>query len=178
MTKSYLKGLVAAALGVALLAAPAAAQIGWSVGAGMTMPQGDFGDGADNGFHGMAAGTFTLPASPIKIRADFGYHTMNASEDLVGPDADVSFNLITVSGDAQWSFMPGPLSPYLIGGVTWGSASVGGDDAPDVDSESDFGFNLGGGLDFGLGALKLFAEARYFSVGDSDFLPITVGIHF
>jgi opacity protein-like surface antigen len=177
MTKSFLKGIVAAALGVALLAAPAAAQIGWSVGAGMTMPQGDFGDAADNGFHGMAAATFTLPASPIKIRADFGYHTMAASEDLVGT-ADVSWNMMTLSGDAQWTIMPGPLSPYLIGGVTWGSLGVGGDDAPDVDSESDFGFNLGGGLDFGLGALSLFAEARYFSVGDADFLPLTVGIKF
>jgi opacity protein-like surface antigen len=175
MTKSFLKGLVAAALGVALLSAPAAAQVGFSVGAGLTMPQGDLGDGAESGFHGLAAATSTLPAAPIKIRADFGYHTMPADEDLFG---DMSFNMMTLSGDAQWSFMPGPLSPYVIGGVTWGSASLGGDDAPDVDSESDFGFNVGGGLDFGLGALKLFAEARYFSVGDSDFLPITVGIHF
>jgi hypothetical protein len=55
---------------------------------------------------------------------------------------------------------------------------VGGDDAPDVDAETDMGFNIGGGLDFGLAALKLFAEARYFSVGDADFLPITVGLRF
>jgi opacity protein-like surface antigen len=138
------------------------------------MPQGDAADASDNGFHGMAAATFTLPAAPIKIRADFGYHTMASSDDAL----DISSNLITVSGDAQWTIIPGPLSPYLIGGATWGSSSLGGDDAPDVDSESDFGFNVGGGLDFGLGPLKLFAEARYFSVGDADFLPITVGIHF
>ncbi|HEY3492795.1 MAG TPA: outer membrane beta-barrel protein [Solirubrobacterales bacterium] len=177
MTKSFLKGLVAAAVGIALLAAPAAAQIGWSLGAGLTMPQGDFGDGAESGFHGMAGATFSIPAAPIKIRADFGYHMLPASEDLVG-DADVSFNMITVSGDAQWTIMPGPLSPYLVGGLTWGSMGVGGDDAPDVDAETDMGFNIGGGLDFGLAALKLFAEARYFSVGDADFLPITVGLRF
>lgn len=176
MIKSVLKGSLIVALGAVLFAAPASAQIGWSVGLGMTMPQGDLGDGAVNGFHGLGAATFTLPAAPIKIRGDFMYHTLGADEDVVA--GDISFNLITVSGDAQWTIMPGPLSPYVIGGFTWGSASVGGDDAPDSDSESDIGFNLGGGLDFGLGALKLFAEARYFSVGDSDFLPITVGIHF
>jgi opacity protein-like surface antigen len=174
MTKSFLKGFVAAALGVALLAAPAAAQIGWSVGGGITMPQGDLSDGAASGFHGLAAATFSLPAAPIKIRADFAYNTMGSEDDAI----DAAFNLMTVSGDAQWTIMPGPLSPYLIGGVTWGSASCGGDDCASDESESDFGFNLGGGLDFGLGALNLFAEARYFSVGEADFLPITLGIKF
>lgn len=173
MIKSILKTVALSSLAIVLVAAPAAAQIGWSIGLGPTLPQGDLGDGAKSGFHGMAGATFSLPAAPIKIRADAGYHTMKSEAD-----DEISLNLITVSGDAQWSFMPGPLSPYVIGGVTWGSASLGGDNAPDVDAENDFGFNVGGGLDFGLASLKLFAEARYFSVGDSDFLPITVGIHF
>lgn len=169
MIKSILKGLVLSAI----IAVPASAQIGWSLGLGPTLPQGDLGDGTKTGFHGMAGATFSIPAAPIKIRADFAYNTMKSEAD-----DNLSLNVMTVSGDAQWSFMPGPLSPYLIGGVTWGSADLGGSSAPDVSAETDFGFNVGAGLDFGLGPLKLFAEGRYFSVGDSDFLPITVGLHF
>ena len=174
MIKSILKGLVLSSLAVLLAAAPAAAQIGWSIGAGATLPQGDYGDVVGTGWHAMGAATFSIPASPIKIRADVAYHSNAASDDAV----DITENIIAVSGDAMFSFAPGPISPYLLGGVTWGSASLSGDDAPDVDSESDFGYNIGGGLNFGLGPLKLFAEARWMSIGDVDIVPVTLGIHF
>ena len=160
MTKSFLKGLVAAALGVALLAAPAAAQIGWSIGAGVSMPNAD---GAENGFHGMGAATFGLGPAPIKIRADVMYHAFDGASTL------------GVDGDAMWHFMPGPLSPYAIGGLSWGTTSIDGID----ESESDFGWNLGGGLDFGISALSFFAEARYLKLGDGDgIIPVTVGLRF
>jgi opacity protein-like surface antigen len=122
----------------------------------------------------MGAATFTLPALPVKIRADVGYHSNPSADDAV----DITENIISVSGDAMFSFAPGPISPYILGGVTWGSASLGGDDAPSTESSTDFGYNIGGGLNFGLGPLKLFAEARWMSIGDADMVPITVGIHF
>jgi opacity protein-like surface antigen len=111
----------------------------------------------------MGAATFTLPALPIAIRADVMYHSFDGASTL------------GVDGDAKWNIIPGPLSPYAIGGLSWGSTSI---EALD-ESESDFGWNLGGGLDFGISKLSFFAEARYLKLGDGDGIyPITLGLRF
>lgn len=174
--KGIVKGLVAAGLGLVLVAAPANAQIKWNIGLGATMPQGDFGDAFKMGFHAMGAATFGLTGAPIGIRADAVYNINKC--DIAGC-GNITSNLLTVSGDAVYSFPGVGVKPYLLGGVTWGRASLGGSDAPSgLDAETDFGFNLGGGVDFGMGGMMAFAEARYFTVGDADFLPITVGVRF
>ena len=156
---------------VTLVAAPAQAQIAWSVGAGISSPNGDLSDAVKTGFHGMLAGDFKLTGSPISIRGDAMYSTF--SNKVSGGD---SFNTISVSGDAKYGFAPGPVSPYILGGPSWVHSSSGGN------SSSKIGFNVGGGVNFGMSALKLFVEARYFSVSDngvkSNWIPITVGIHF
>ena len=160
MTKRFLLSVFGVGAALALVAAPANAQIKWSVGAGVTHPTTS---GADNGFHGLAAAAFTLPAAPIGIRVDGMYHTWSNA------------TTIGVDGDATYSFAPGPISPYVLGGVSWGRSKVDGF----ADATTDFGWNAGGGINFGLSALKLFAEARYLKIGDGDALiPITVGIHF
>ena len=64
-----------------------------------------------------------------------------------------------------------------MGGVTWASLKCSGDDCISDESESDVGFNVGGGLRFS----SLFVEARYVSIGGNvgaDFVPITIGFHF
>lgn len=158
MIKSILKGLVLSSLAIALLAIPASAQIGWSLGAGITQP-----DAGDNGWHAMGAATFTLPALPIAIRADAMYHSFDGA------------SIIGVDGDAKWNIIPGPLSPYAIGGLSWGSTSV---DAID-ETNSDFGWNLGAGLDFGISKLSFFGEVRWVTLGDADaIMPITIGLRF
>ena len=158
MRKLFVRSAVVAGL-VLAATTTASAQIKWQVGAGITHLTAS---GADDGFHGMGAATFSLPAAPIKIRADGMYHTFDG------------LSMITVSGDAVYGFAPGPISPYVLGGLTWGRSKPDG-----VDAQTDFGWNLGGGINFGLGALKAFAEARYMKVGDGDgFYPITVGLHF
>jgi len=160
MIKSILKGLVLSSVAILLVAAPAAAQIGWSLGAGISKPSTD---GADNGWHALGAATFTLPALPIAIRADAIYHSFNGA------------SIIGVDGDAKWNIIPGPLSPYAIGGLSWGSTSFDGGG----DAVTDFGWNLGGGLDFGLSKLSFFAEARYVTLGGNDgIIPITLGLRF
>jgi opacity protein-like surface antigen len=160
MTKRILLSVFGVAAALALVAAPANAQIKWSVGAGISHPTTS---GADNGFHGMAAAAFSLPAAPIGIRVDGMYHSWTNS------------SMIGVDGDATYGFAPGPISPYVLGGLSWGQSKVDGISG----SSSDFGWNVGGGINFGLSALKLFAEARYMKIGDGDALiPITVGIHF
>jgi len=171
MIKGIVKGLVLGGLALVLTATAAQAQIGWSVGAGISSPSGDLGDGVKTGFHGLGAADFKLTGAPISIRADAMYNTF--SNKASGGDA---FNIFSISADAKYGFAPGPVSPYILGGPSWNNSSSGGN------SSSKIGFNLGGGINFGMSALKLFAEVRYFSVSDNGFkttwIPITVGIHF
>jgi hypothetical protein len=55
-------------------------------------------------------------------------------------------------------------------------------DCDDCDFDTEFGFNVGGGLNFNLGTLQTFAELRYHVVSVDDFdanhLPIVFGIKF
>jgi opacity protein-like surface antigen len=65
-----------------------------------------------------------------------------------------------------------------------------GDDVEGSDSDTNFGVNGGAGLDFGLGNLAAFVEARYHAVfggtvdpetlddATASFVPITIGIRF
>jgi len=160
MIKSILKGLVLSSVAVALVAAPAAAQIGWSLGGGVSMPSTD---GAENGWHALGAATFALPALPIGVRADVMYTAFDGA------------SILGVNADAKWNILPGPLSPYAIGGLSWGSTSI---EALD-ESQSDFGYNFGAGLDFGISKLSFFAEYRWVTLGDGDAIsPLTVGLRF
>lgn len=169
--KGIAKGLIAVGLGLVFLATPATAQLKFAVGAGLSLPNGDLADFFKSGFHGMAAGEFALTGAPISIRADMMFSTF--SSKVSGADA---FNPMAMSADVKLGFAPGPISPYILGGPSLVHSSNAGM------SSSKIGFNVGGGVNFGMSALKLFAEARYFSVSDNgvktNWIPITLGIHF
>lgn len=176
MSVRAFKPLVLTLLALALVTSPAAAQVKWQLGLGPTLPMGDFGDGFKTGFHVMGGANFELTARPISFRTDAMY-SMNKCD--VGGCGDITSNLFTMSGDIQYNFPTPTTHPYLLGGLTWGRASLGGNDAPSgVDAESDVGFNVGGGAHFNVGGAKAFVEARYFVVGDTDFVPITFGVRF
>lgn len=171
MINRSLKCLIVTGLVLAVAAAPATAQVKWQVGIGPTMPMGDFGEAFNMGFHVMGGANFGLTAKPISFRADAAYH-MNKC-DVVAACGDVTQNMLTLSGDVVYNFPTPRTHPYLLGGLTWGNASCSG-----CQSSSDIGFNLGGGMHFDLGANQIFVEARYFSIDQSDFIPITVGVRF
>lgn len=174
MHARILKSLVLTMVALALVGSPAAAQVKWQLGLGPTQPMGDFGDGFNTGFHVMGGANFGLTAKPISFRADAVYN-MNKCDGC----GDITSNLFTVSGDVEYNFPTPSAHPYLLGGLTWGRASLGGDDAPSgLDAETDVGFNVGGGVHFDLGGTKAFIEARYFDVGDSNFIPLTFGVRF
>lgn len=171
MTKRLLLAMFGVGTALALVAAPANAQLKFAVGAGLSLPNGDLSTGVKSGFHGMAAADFALTGAPISIRADGMFSTFKSK--VSGADA---FNPMAMSADLKFGFAPGPVSPYILGGPSWVHSSNAGM------SSSKIGFNVGGGVNFGMSALKLFAEARYFSVSDNgvktNWIPITLGIHF
>ncbi|MEO6067871.1 MAG: outer membrane beta-barrel protein [Gemmatimonadales bacterium] len=179
MNKRITHGLISVALGMALVATPATAQVKFGLGIGPTMPQGTFGDGFKMGFHAVGIANYELTAKPISFRTDLMY---NINKCDISGCGNITSNLLTVSGDVEYNFPTPRAHPYLLGGVTWARASVGGSDAPSgIPAQSDIGFNVGGGLHFDLGPTKAFVEARYFAIGgdvDAHFIPISFGIRF
>lgn len=171
--KGLLARIIATSAACALLVAPLAAQGGLKLGGGVTLPQGDYADEVTNGWHGMAAYTFGAPG-PLGVRVDAAYHL--SPFDLPG-DVDANSAIIAVGGDIVLGGGNAGASPYLLGGVTWGSAKCTGDACPFETSTEAWGYNIGVGFDMAM----FFAEARYVQLqGDlqTSFAPITVGLRF
>jgi hypothetical protein len=184
MTKSFLKGLALAGIGALLLAAPATAQIKWHLGVGLNLPQGDLADegignaGTGWGVHG--GGTFGLGEGPLAVKANASYEMWGITDS----DPSESWNMITVAADLVYNFGgEGKIKPYLLAGAHW--AQLGA--SPDgFESESGIGFNGGAGLNFMLGSMGAFVEAKYnmtsieFSGTDFDMntIPIVFGLRF
>lgn len=172
--KRFLTQFLLAGLGLAFVATPAFAQGGLMVGGGLTLPRGDYADGVKSGYHLMGGLLFHAPGAPLGIRADAGYHLNDL--DVAG-DPDAKSNILAVSGDAVYAFPGVGARPYVLGGVTWASIRCRGDDCLSDNSDSDVGYNIGGGVNLG----GIFAEARYVKIGgdvDAAFIPITVGFRF
>jgi hypothetical protein len=168
-----------AAFGAALLiAAPAEAQmrtVTFGVAAGPTLPIGHLGDDVNTGWH--VQGSFALaPMSlPFGVRADLNYQRFTETHDA-------DHKLTMLSGIVNGIFaLPGMgMRPYLSAGV--GAYNARGDEAHGSAESTDVGVNGGGGLQFGLGGMNAFLEARFhnvFSEGEATrFIPISIGIMF
>src|SRR6185312_16975279 len=79
-------GVLAAVVLAMTPAAPAIAQIRFSLGGGVTVPVGTFGDVASTGWHGGAALGFQPADFPIGFQVDGMYHRFGF--EAAGVDAD------------------------------------------------------------------------------------------
>ena len=181
-------GVLGAVLLAMALAAPAGAQLRFSIGGGATLPAGTFGDVANTGWHGGAAIGFQPADFPIGFQIDGTYHRFGFEAEAV----DADWQMIQGTANAVFMFNRSEESkfhPYLIGGVGAYNVKAVGDDAEGIDSdETDFGVNAGLGFDFDLGNLAAFIEGRYNAVfggtvdpetlddATASFVPITIGI--
>jgi hypothetical protein len=158
---------------LALLSAPAAAsaQVSLMAGAGLSTPIGDFSDGAEAGWHGIAGLQLSVPAIPVALRADAGYHsfgqaTGNPSSSVLSGAASLVVNLPGVG-----------LVPYLLGGVGQYRQSV---DLSGVDPVTDNGYHAAFGVNIGALGFGGFGEVRFVnishSVGNSRFVTATIGL--
>ena len=148
---------------------------------GATLPIGDFGDAAEVGFHIGALGEFARPTWPFAFRGEVTYHR-HGVKDVDGNASVLSFvpNIVFPFGDPAAT-----ARPYLIGGVGIHRVSIdidvpGFGDAED--SETKFGFNVGGGFNFNLAGFDTFIEARFHSVltsgSSTNFIPLSFGFKF
>ena len=150
-----------AILGVAMLAALAGSANAGSSLIGLTgglgIPTGDYGDAASNGWHLGATGTHMMN-DQWGFGGDLAYHSWNGSEDmnagaeaLFGPGSEFKWSALQASAHAVMAIpTQGNAQPYAK--VGFGLYNMGlkltspsGDAS---DSQSEFGFNVGGGMNF------------------------------
>jgi hypothetical protein len=179
--------MVGAVLMATVGAAPALAQgAKFSVGGGLTLPLGDFGDAASTGFHGLAAVGFQPANLPVGFQIDGMYQRFGVED--APDDFDGNTQVIQGTANVVYTFTTAEAStfhPYLIGGVGLYNFKPTGDDLQALvgdESVTDFGINAGAGFDFQAGNVGLFIEGRFhnvFTEGESsNFIPVTLGIRF
>jgi hypothetical protein len=177
------KGIAALAVGM-LLGAPALRAQGaeFSLGAGISIPTGQFDETAKLGWQGTAGVSFVPANLPIGFQFDGTYSRFGLDG---GFDVDQQF--IYGTGNAVFKFKSSEESnfrPYLIGGLGVYNFKLTGSDADlfGDSSETKFGLNAGAGFDFKMGGAGLFIEGRFhrvFADGDDfNFIPISVGLRF
>lgn len=167
----------ALALAATLVAAPAFAQTSFSLAAGATVPVGNTADGVDVGYNAIIGLGIKPPLAPIGLRLEGMFNSMA----LKGTSGDfrtlAGIANVTLSGAG----MPVPMG-YLIGGLGMYNSKVVGTPLGDSDAETDFGFNIGAGLNLPLTGFSTYLEARfhYINTGteSTKLLPITFGIKF
>lgn len=171
--------------------------VDFGVAGGISFPMGDLGDFTKTGWH-LAGLVGWQPATlPLGFRFDLMYNRFAGKEintgkgTIDGPDArtiagtvNVELDLSRLSGTAASPLQaagrePGTVGVYLTGGVGLYNSDV---DVEGSDASTDFGINVGAGLNFNLAGMRTFAETRFhniFSDGESvRFLPVTIGIRF
>jgi opacity protein-like surface antigen len=183
--KRIIKAAAGLSLGLMATAGIAGAQdvgstraVSFGIAGGATIPTGDVGDFYGTGFNVMGTLGFQPVAMPVGVRFDVAWHNLGLNDDFVFEDGT---DLRVLSGTANAVLTvsnTGGMKPYLIGGVGVYNMDAGGS------SETKFGLNGGGGIEFPLAGFSTFVEARYHHVfTDSDamgvqLVPIVFGIKF
>ena len=162
---------------VATLRAQAPGRASFHIGGGIVLPVGDFGDSHKTGFQAIGGVSFGLAGLPFSLRVD-GMYGQNSVDGVSG----VKTSYFGGMAGAQFNLGsgPSPLKPYILAqaGMVSSKASGGGLSS---NSESDFALAGGGGLQFNLGSMNAFLEAKYMRVmsdPSAGLVPILFGIRF
>jgi Outer membrane protein beta-barrel domain len=169
--KRIVSVMAAAGIALALGTTAANAQVSLGVGGGITLPTGNFKDGAKTGWNGVAVVGYSLP-SGVGVRGDFYYGEHKAK---VG---SAKAKLAGGLGNVFYAFQTaGSVKPYIIG-----SAGMMNAKAPGF-SETKFTWGGGAGIKFKAGSdASIFVEGRYLSISTSgdktNIIPISAGVSF
>jgi opacity protein-like surface antigen len=178
-----------AGIGVALAvaAAPAHAQLAFGIAGGASLPSGSLNDRQDLGYNGLATVQLGVPTFPLQLRADLQYNSFggkNFTDSFNRAQNGTDTRVISGSVNAVFALLPGPIKPYVIGGVGYYDTQLKG-----TESTRKVGYNYGAGVKFGLTGASIFVEARMHQINDATFdvgnnrtsakfIPITIGIMF
>jgi len=173
------------ALGLFALNPAAHAQTGRPVkvalSGGVILPTGELSESADPGYRLGAGVIVDLASLPVALRAGAAYDRLAHSHEHVDAADDDRFSQVSATLDALYR-LPGLVAmPYLLAGAGAFKLTQPEGHGPD-DAPTRFGFNLGGGIDFRVGELNAFLEARWQSVtiaGEpARYVPVTFGVRF
>lgn len=168
---------VVAALLVLVLTTPTASRAQsntthFNIAAGLTLPTGSFGDDNDAGYN-LILGLGTKPrTSALGFRAEgifneFNAHGIDEKSRVAGLTGNVTYDLTSGARNNTNSL-------YIIGGIGYYSTRQF------RISDSNVGWNVGGGFQFPLTGFSAYVEARYHTVSNTDvrFVPISFGLVF
>lgn len=177
------RSLAALALVLLVAVVPATAQreapIKISLGAGLTMPSGDFNDLYEMGWGGLGAVSYRPPVMPFAFRADLSLSQVKDETPL-----DLTDRIIYGTANLLYEFdiQETVLRPYVLGGAGVYNFNPGGDDAEGITSETRFGLNVGVGVEVKPGPVGFFAESRLHHVidpaDDVQFVALVAGFRF
>jgi hypothetical protein len=170
--------------GVLLTATPGAAQrpVSLGLGGGVSIPSGQFRDGAEIGWHALATIAVSSLMQPLGLRIDVAY---NRFEFRDAPPALADENQWTGSATLNFTYrLPmtnSPMSPYLISGV----GAYRSDCTFDIGCEAvtKYGWNVGLGAKLYVLGFRSFLEGRYHRTSrgeenDVHYFPVTFGVMF
>jgi opacity protein-like surface antigen len=159
---------------------------------GATVPLGDFGDGADLGFHVGGLIEYKPTSIPVNLRGEITYNRNGlksdffSDQDPIFDNVDGDFSMVNFIGNLLFPFgdAASTARPYAIGGIGLyrmkASAEFAGVDISDT--QTKFGLNVGGGVTFNLSGFETFVEARFHSVftdeSNTNFIPLSFGFKF
>lgn len=131
--------------------------------AGLSVPSSDYGDFADTGWLGAGGVTFPIGEAGLWAGAEGMYGQNSFSSDAV----DENWKLFSAMGIIGYDIpTESTVSPYLFGGLGLMSLSSSLEGS---DSESGFGWQIGGGVGFETGGnVSPFVEGRYQSASLGD----------
>jgi hypothetical protein len=147
------------------------------LGGGVSLPQGNFRDGANTGWNALLAVGLRTPMIPHGLRLDVAHNQF----DDKGPPA--RGRLAVTSGTLNLTYrLPSanqPIAPYVITGLGAYRTECVGATTP-CDGDTRFGWNAGLGLRMFTFGIRSFIDARFQSVvrdgPNLNYFPITVGI--
>jgi opacity protein-like surface antigen len=173
---------ILAALAAVSVATTANAQMGptspfsFGVNAGAAIPTGDFGDLVSTGFTVGVDGTFNItPMFGIYAGYSISQFGLNGDfEDLLG-EGDFTEQGFDAGVKATFGGGALPFTPFLKGGLVYHKLTAEFEDEDlneeDNDTDSELGFEVGGGVTFPLGPrISVVPSASYlqWTPGDQD----------
>lgn len=151
--------------------APAAAQtFGFGAHAGVSVPTGSYADDADLGFMGGVDLWYPLAMAGGALSWYSSVDAIAHSVDI--DDADTGFLYVPVMTGLRFDVPVGPIGAFATGqlGVVLtrgpSDVTVGPITYDSSDWGTDFGFNVGGGLQL---TNNIYAGAKYYPLGDVNF---------
>ncbi len=147
--------------------APAAAQtFGIGAHAGVSIPTGDYSDGADLGFLGGV--DLSYPLSMVTPALSW-YTSVDAiAHSVADDDVDSGFLYVPAMTGLRFDLPVGPVAAFATGQLGLVMAKGPSFDMPGGDSNwsTNFGFNIGGGLQL---TNNIYAGVKYYPLSGIDF---------